>query len=447
MIYPSFLKKNDLVGITALSSGCSDSLDELEVSVNNLRKDYEVILTDDVYGDSVVSGSKDVRANEFNKLLDSDVKMIYIARGGDYLIETIPLIDFDKIKENPVWVQGYSDPTSLLYILTTKYDVASIYGLNGKGYDSLSLDTYQLNNLEFGKGNLIKQESFMDRNTISLNGEFTSDGIIIGGCIDVLKDIVNGEYDRTLDFINRYSNKKIIWYFDIYSLNSRELLDVLQEMKNASWFINSDTFLFGSVMFPSEDGLCYNDSIKQALGNDVNIVVDANIGHIKPSFTIINGSLASVYFKDNKLILEQSLLKETYAVSACLMGDNCKYSGGNNYSQEIFDYLSDKEYVKICPECLGGLSTPRSPSEIVGDRVINKDGIDVTYEYNLGAKKVLEIMKKNNATVAILKSNSPSCGCGQVYDGTFSKKLIDGDGVTTKLLKENGIKVISSDEF
>ena len=136
-----------------------------------------------------------------------------------------------------------------------------------------------------------------------------------------------------------------------------------------------------------------------------------------------------------------------FVVSACLMGDNCKYNGGNNYSKEILDYLKDKEYVKICPECLGGLSTPRVTSEICGDKVINKDGIDVTNEYNKGALESLKIAKDFKADIAILKSNSPSCGCGMIYDGTFSKKLINGDGVTTKLFKEHGIKVISSDNI
>ena len=136
-----------------------------------------------------------------------------------------------------------------------------------------------------------------------------------------------------------------------------------------------------------------------------------------------------------------------FVVSACLMGDNCKYNGGNNYSEEVINYLKDKEYVKICPECLGGLSIPRVPSEICGDKVINKDGIDVTNEYNKGALESLKIAKDFKADIAILKSNSPSCGCGMIYDGTFSKKLISGDGVTTKLFKENSIKVISSDDI
>lgn len=309
MIYPEFLKKNDCIGITALSSGCSDCLDELELSINNLSKDYSIIVTDDVYGDSVVSASKEIRAYEFNKLLDYDIKKIYIARGGNYLIETLPLIDFEKIKQKRIWIEGYSDPTSLLYILTTKYNLSTIYGINGKGYDSTVLQEYQLNNLMINKGNLIVQESFMDRNTLSLNGDFCSKGIIIGGCIDVLKDIVGTEYDNTVNFINEYQDKGIVWYFDIFSLTSLELMETLSLFKEKGWFKYSDTFLFGTILFKNEEGISYIDAISKVLGNK-NIVIDANIGHVKPSFTIINGSMADVSFMNNKLVLKQSLLEE-----------------------------------------------------------------------------------------------------------------------------------------
>ena len=311
MIYPKFLKKNDLIGITALSSGCDDSLDEFQISLNNLSQDYKVLVTDDVYGNHVVSASKEIRSKEFNDLLDTDVKMIYIARGGDYLIGTLPYLDFDKIKNNPVWIQGYSDPTSLLYILTTKYDIATIYGLNGKGYDSLVLEKYHLNNLEINKGNLVAQESFMDRDTISLNGNFTSNGIIIGGCIEVLKDIFDTKYDDTLGFINRYKNYGIVWYFDIFNMTSHELMETLNLFKNKGWFNYSNTILFGTVMFKNETSdMAYVDAVKMVFDNNYNIVMDANIGHVKPSFTIINGSMVEVGFKDKKLVLKQHLLEE-----------------------------------------------------------------------------------------------------------------------------------------
>lgn len=136
-----------------------------------------------------------------------------------------------------------------------------------------------------------------------------------------------------------------------------------------------------------------------------------------------------------------------YIVSACLAGVDCKYSGGNNYNEKIEKLVKEGKAVLVCPEQLGGLKTPRDPSEQQGDKVVTDKGIDVTNEYNKGAIETLKIAKMCGADTAILKSRSPSCGCGEIYDGTFSGTKIAGDGVTTKLLLENGIKVISSDDL
>ena len=136
-------------------------------------------------------------------------------------------------------------------------------------------------------------------------------------------------------------------------------------------------------------------------------------------------------------------MKEKILVSACLLGTNCKYSGGNNYSEEVMEYLKDYEIIPICPEQLGGLSTPRPASEIIGDKVINNEGTDVTSNYQKGAEETLKIAKLLGIKKALLKAKSPSCGNGKIYDGTFSGTLIDGDGITTKLLKENNIEVIT----
>ena len=136
-------------------------------------------------------------------------------------------------------------------------------------------------------------------------------------------------------------------------------------------------------------------------------------------------------------------MKEKVLVSACLLGVDCKYNGGNNYDEEIFKELENYELIPVCPEIFGGLSTPRKPSEIVGDKVINNEGLDVTNNFKRGAEETLELAKKLGVKKAILKAKSPSCGNGKIYDGTFTGTIIDGDGITTKLLKENGIEVIT----
>ena len=135
--------------------------------------------------------------------------------------------------------------------------------------------------------------------------------------------------------------------------------------------------------------------------------------------------------------------KEKILVSSCLLGLNCKYDGGNNYSKEIDEFLKDYEVIPICPEIMGGLSTPRVASERLEDRVITKDGKDVTKEYKKGAEECLFLAKKYDIKKALLKLRSPSCGSGEIYDGTFTHTIINGNGVTAELLKNNGIEIIS----
>lgn len=134
-------------------------------------------------------------------------------------------------------------------------------------------------------------------------------------------------------------------------------------------------------------------------------------------------------------------------VSACLLGYNVKYDGKNNFNKELSDFLNDYDVVAICPELLGGLNVPRIPSEIKDDKVINQDGEDITNNFLRGARKVLDIAKENDIQVAILKKNSPSCGSNSVYDGTFTHKLIPGDGICARLLKENGMIVLNEENY
>ena len=139
--------------------------------------------------------------------------------------------------------------------------------------------------------------------------------------------------------------------------------------------------------------------------------------------------------------------KEKILISACLIGLNCKYDGGNNENSKLVELMKEKDLVPICPEQLGGLKTPRASAERKQEKVITKEGVDVTKEYQRGAEEVLNLAKKLNIKKAILKSRSPSCGIEEIYDGTFSHTLIKKDGVTAELLKKNGIEVISSDRY
>lgn len=134
-------------------------------------------------------------------------------------------------------------------------------------------------------------------------------------------------------------------------------------------------------------------------------------------------------------------------ISACLLGVNCRYNATGKMIPELEELISKHLLIPICPEQLGGLSTPRSPAEIRGESVINKDSVDLTAEFIRGAEETLKLAKIYNCKFAILKERSPSCGSGKIYDGTFSKTIVDGDGFTAKLLKENGIKIIGETEI
>ena len=144
-------------------------------------------------------------------------------------------------------------------------------------------------------------------------------------------------------------------------------------------------------------------------------------------------------------------------ISACLLGEKCRHNGRDSKSDEVMERLGEDELVPVCPEQLGGLSTPRPPAEIVGGdgaevldgcaSVITVEGEDKTSEFLGGAHQTLEIAKSHNATHAVLKSKSPSCGLGRIYDGTFTGELGDGDGVTAALLRRHGIQVMTETDI
>jgi len=133
-------------------------------------------------------------------------------------------------------------------------------------------------------------------------------------------------------------------------------------------------------------------------------------------------------------------------VSSCLLGCNCKYNGGNNYNQNVIDLSRNHTLIPVCAEVMGGLSTPRLPSEIVNGVVTMKDGHNVDKEFRSGAQKALKTAIDNNVSLAILKSKSPSCGCKEIYDGTFTGTLKPGMGILAQMLTDHGIPVLTESE-
>lgn len=136
-------------------------------------------------------------------------------------------------------------------------------------------------------------------------------------------------------------------------------------------------------------------------------------------------------------------MKEKILISACLLGFDCKYNGGNNRMEDaaIAALRERFELIPVCPECCGGLPTPRTPAERLGDKVVSKTGADVSEQFKKGARVALGLARHFGIKAAILKANSPSCGSGTIYDGSFTGTLVPGDGVTAELLKKHGVRV------
>lgn len=139
--------------------------------------------------------------------------------------------------------------------------------------------------------------------------------------------------------------------------------------------------------------------------------------------------------------------RKKIAVSACLLGCPCRYDGKSCTSPKVLELLKDYTLIPVCPEVMGGLETPRTPIEIAGKTVINQKGQNLTAAFDRGTDQALAMVLEEGCEAAILQQRSPSCGCGKIYDGSFSGRLIEGDGWLTRRLKEKGIRTISSDEF
>ena len=134
-------------------------------------------------------------------------------------------------------------------------------------------------------------------------------------------------------------------------------------------------------------------------------------------------------------------------VSACLLGENCKYNGGNNFSSSVAEFVRGREVIPVCPERLAGLGVPREPIEIVDGHVRRQDGTSVDHQLRDAVEQILAQLREQDIECVVLKSRSPTCGVKQVHDGTFSGKLVDGMGVLAEALQKNGYKVIDAEDL
>jgi muramoyltetrapeptide carboxypeptidase LdcA involved in peptidoglycan recycling len=351
MIYPKWLKTGDLIGIPAPSAGIpEEKIPKFDLSIEQIKKaGYRVRETDSVRSGLIASASGKVRGQEFMELVeDKDVDMILCASGGDFLIDMLPFLDEEKIKANPKWIQGYSDPTSILFSVTTGLDIATIYGCNGGGFGMTKLHPSLEENLKLWKGELAEQSSYdlfegkkpktenaeSERSKsenpesenqkpefdgyrltdpvewTTPNGPVKASGRLIGGCIDVIDWMIGTPYEDLEGFCSRYAEDGFIWFFDNFELNPMNLMYSMIKMKMKGLFDNAKAIVFGRVCFPGDaSDIDYLEQLERVFADmDLPVIWGADIGHTKPSMTIINGSIGHLTFSEGKASLSMELI-------------------------------------------------------------------------------------------------------------------------------------------
>lgn len=334
MIYPEFIKKEEIIGIFAPSAGVGHKIESFDSSLNVLRsRGYKIVETDSVRVDDIRPASGKKRAEEYHELLSNpEVVSIISASGGEFCIEMLPHLDSDLILSRPKWLCGYSDPTNLEYYITTKLDIATIYGFNAGGFDWDPLHKFQEIQLEYLSGNLVTQESYdyydsdrsfnktsfnldtpvrwdlyLPESNAPINSANQFSGRIIGGCTDVIAKLVGTEYDGCPGFIEKYSSDGFMWYFDTFEMNPLDLYRTILHFKYAGMFKNAKIIIFGRVMFPGDASDSeYVELLKDALP-DIPFIWNADIGHTKPCMTLINGALGHLQYENGVATLNMEL--------------------------------------------------------------------------------------------------------------------------------------------
>lgn len=329
MRYPEFLKKGDKIGITAPSDGNRKETDFIRLDNGKdklTRLGFPVEETPDVRkSEKGRSADGKTRAKELMSLVENlEIKAVFSAKGGDFLCEMLPHLDYEKISRNPKWYQGFSDNTGLLFPITTKCDIATIYGNNFNDFGMGEWHEAVINNFEILKGNLLTQESFVsyedafyDKVT-GLEGyhedkpvewkhtgnasEMMMKGRLLGGCLDVLIDLIGTKYEDVAGFNERYAKDGVLWFLESFDLGSEALTRALWHLKEAGWFSKANGFIFGRpCMFNTFTDTGYGEAVLSVLGElDKPVIFGADIGHKPPQFTMINGAYGTVWCADGR---------------------------------------------------------------------------------------------------------------------------------------------------
>ena len=325
MRYAKFIKSGQKIGICAPSAGVGNKIEDFENALSVLsNQGYKIQETKSVRANNDRSTSGKNRAKELDELVcDKNIDMIMCATGGDYMLEIMPYVNFDNIDKNPKWIMGYSDPTNILYTVTTKLDIATLYGFNASSYGRNSKD--EKDNLSIISGKLVKQSSskkhisFLkeingetkydtDTKWLCKQDEITIKGRLIGGCLDCIDKLIGSEFDYTKQFIERYKDDGIVYYFDIFAMTPLSVYLTLLQMHNAGYFKYCKGVLIGRIAIPNIENkkFDYIKAIDKAMGK-IPHIMEMDIGHSSPRMTLINGGLIEVNYSKGKGSIKQKL--------------------------------------------------------------------------------------------------------------------------------------------
>lgn len=326
MIYPSFLKQGQTIGVTAPSAGVGRGLDSYEASIAVLQEEgYRIHETASVRVNDLRSADAATRARELEECFaDPQNAMVMCAAGGDFLNEILPEIRWRQLTSHPKWCLGASDPTGILYPLTVSHDIATLYGMNAGSFDCGTGFAFIRDSLDLLKGRKIVQHSSdwcntrpsWEQDSLELDTpsrweasrpHLRVSGRAVGGCVDVLKDLIGTPYDRTRAFVRAYAEDGFIWFLDDFSMSAENLYRTLCQMRSAGWLDHARAVVLGRVLFESsETGMTYAEALQRALP-DVPTVWNADIGHTSPAMTLILGSVAHLNYRDGKASLRFTL--------------------------------------------------------------------------------------------------------------------------------------------
>lgn len=332
MIYPEFLKVGDIIGITAISKGIYEvhKQKRLDNAIKYLEeKGFKVIETPNVrkwINGRSSTGSE--RAKEFMDLWkNEDVKAIIMAAGGDYAIEMLDYLDFEEMKKfKPKWVQGFSDVTTLGYLIPTNIDVSTIYADNvvsygmrpvhksldkaldvmmGKMITQNSYEKYQNGYLDYGMEDYSKPYDLnanVEWKALKGETEISISGRAVGGCLDIVTNFVGTKYDKIKDFIEKYKDEGIIWFLEVFDFTSPQVLWHLWKLKNAGYFDNCNGIVFGRTATCREEyGVTFKDSLKDALLDlNIPVIYDMDFGHKPPQIAMLNGGFLEIEYQNGK---------------------------------------------------------------------------------------------------------------------------------------------------